>query len=139
MPYSRPDFGADITMKTIGKFIRFIIAFLTAAVIVAVSGFTAVFFTSKEEPQEIFLFDYALVYETGADKKVDVWFIKKTNEFEIVSGDGIVYYDRGYKSAAVFIGYDGRLMYFDSDRLDMTVTVEEDAVVGKIIALWHQK
>lgn len=139
MPYSRTDFGADITMKIIGKFIRFIIAFLVAAVIITVGSFTAVFFTSKDEPQEIFLLDYALVYEKGEDEKLDVWFVRKTNEFDIVSGDGIVYYDGAYKSAAAFVGYDGRMMYFDSDRLDMTVAFEEDAVVGKIVALWQQK
>ena len=139
MPYSRPDFGADITMKTIGKFIKFIIAFLTAVVVVTVGSLTAVFFTSKDEPKDIFLLDYALVYEKGEDEKIDVWFIRKTNEFDIVSGDGIVYYDGAYKSAAVFVGYDGRMMYFDSDSLDMTVSFEDDAVVGKIIALWQQK
>ncbi len=139
MPYSRTDFGADITMKIIGKFFRFIIAFLVAAVIITVGSFAAVFFVSKDEPKEIFLLDYALIYEKGEDEKIDVWFVRKTNDFDIVSGDGIVYYDGAYKSANVMLGRDGRFMYFDSDNLDMTVTFEEDAVVGKIVALWQQK
>ena len=139
MPYSRTDFGADTTMKTIGKIIRFIIAFLVAAVVITVGSFTAVFFVSKDEPKEIFLLDYALIYEKGEDEKLDVWFVRKTNEFDVVSGDAIVYYDGTYKSATAFVGYDGRMMYFDSDRLDMTVTIEENAAVGKIVALWQQK
>lgn len=139
MPYSKTDFGADITMKIIGKFFRFIIAFMTAAVIITVGSFTAVFFVSKDEPKEIFLLDYALIYETGEDKKLDVWFVKKTNDFDIADGDGIVYYDGAYRSAAAMIGYDGRLMYFDSDDLNMTVTFDEDAAVGKIVAAWQQK
>lgn len=126
-------------MKTIGKIIRFIIAFLVAAVVITVGSFTAVFFVSKDEPKEIFLLDYALIYEKGEDEKLDVWFVRKTNEFDVVSGDAIVYYDGTYKSATAFVGYDGRMMYFDSDRLDMTVTFEENAAVGKIVALWQQK
>ena len=126
-------------MKIIGKIIRFIIAFLFAVVIIVVGCFSAVFFVSKDEPQDIFLLDYALIYEVGEDDKLDIWVVRKTNDFDLSNGDGIVYYDGAYKSANVMLGRDGRFMYFDSDRLDMTVTFEEDAVVGKIVALWQQK
>ena len=139
MRYSKTNFGADITMKIIGKIIRFIIAFLFAAVVIVVGCFSAVFFVSKDEPQDIFLLDYALIYEKGEDDKLDIWFVRKTNDFDMTNGDGIVYYDGTYKSVNVMLGHDGRFMYFDSDDLDMTVTFEEDEIVGKIVALWQQK
>ena len=126
-------------MKIIGKIIRFIIAFLFAAVVIVVGCFSAVFFVSKDEPQDIFLLDYALIYEKGEDDKLDIWFVRKTNDFDMTNGDGIVYYDGTYKSVNVMLGHDGRFMYFDSDDLDMTVTFEEDEIVGKIVALWQQK
>lgn len=126
-------------MKIIGKIIRFIIAVLFVAVITVVGSFSAVFFMSKDEPTEIFLLDYALVYEVGEDEKLDIWFIRKTNDFDMTNGDGIVYYDGTYKSANVMLGHDGKFMYFDSDDLEMTVTFEENQVVGKIVALWQQK
>jgi len=126
-------------MKIIGKIIRFIIAVVFITVTVAVGSFTAVFFVSKDEPQDIFLLDYALIYEVGEDDKLDIWFVRKTNDFDMNNGDGIIYYDGSYKSANVMLGHDGRFMYFDSDDLEMTVTFEEDAVVGKVVALWQQK
>ena len=126
-------------MKIIGKFLKFLTALLATAVIVAVSSFAAVFFVSKDEPQEIFIFDYALIAEKGEDEKIDVWFVSRADTADVEHGDGVVYYDGAYKSANAMLGYDGRLMYFDSDRLDMGVTVGDDAIVGKIIALWQQK
>ena len=126
-------------MKIIGKFIRFIIAFLFTAVVIVVGSFSAIFFVSKDEPQDIFLFDYALIYEVGEDEKLDIWVVRKTNDFDIGNGDGIVYYDCTYKSANVMLGHDGRFMYFDSDNLQMSVTLKENETVGKIVALWQQK
>ena len=139
MRYSKTNFGADITMKIIGKIIRFIIAFLFTAVVIVVGSFSAIFFVSKDKPQDIFLFDYALIYEVGEDEKLDIWVVRKTNDFDMSNGDGIVYYDGTYKSANVMLGHDGRFMYFDSDNLEMTVDFEEDETVGKIVALWQQK
>lgn len=126
-------------MKIIGKIIRFIIAALFITVTVIIGSFTAIFFVSKDEPQDIFLFDYALIYEVGEDDKLDIWFVRKTNDFDISNGDGIVYCDGTYKSANVMLGRDGRFMYFDSDDLELTVNFEEDELVGKIVALWQQK
>ncbi len=126
-------------MKIIGKIVRFIIAAVFVAVTVIVGSFTAIFFVSKDEPTDIFLSDYALVYQVGEDDKLDIWFIRKTNDFDMTNGDGIVYYDGTYKSANVMLGRDGRFMYFDADNLEMTVEFKEDELVGKIVALWQQK
>lgn len=126
-------------MKVIGKILKSLILILTAAVVITVGSFATVFFVSKDEPKEIFIFDYALVAEKGEDEKIDVWFIRKTSSEYIEHGDGIVYYDGAYKSANAMLGRDGRIMYFDSDELDMSVTVGDDEIVGEILALWQQK
>ena len=126
-------------MKVIGKILKSLILILTAAVVITVGSFATVFFVSKDEPKEIFIFDYALVAEKGEDEKIDVWFIRKTSSEYIEHGDGIVYYDGAYKSANAMLGRDVRIMYFDSDELDMSVTVGDDEIVGEILALWQQK
>ena len=126
-------------MKIIGGFLKFIISFTLAASIIIIGSFTAVFFMSKDNPQDIFLFDYALVTQKGEDEKRDIWFVKKTDSFAIEQGDGIVYYDGAYKSANAMYGFDGRVLYFDSDSLEQNVWVDDGAVVGRIIALWQQK
>lgn len=126
-------------MKVIGKILKSLILILTAAVVITVGSFATVFFVSKDEPKEIFIFDYALVAEKGEDEKIDVWFIRKTSSEYIEHGDGMVYYDGAYKSANAMLGRDGRIMYFDSDELDMSVTVGDDEIVGEILALWQQK
>lgn len=126
-------------MKTIGKIIRLIIALLTAAVIIVAGSFATVFFVSKDEPADIFIAGYAFIAEKGDDGKIDLWFVRKAAEEDLENGDSIVYYDGAYKSANAMIGYDGRLMFFDSDNLESVVTVEDDAFVGKTVALWQQK
>ncbi len=126
-------------MKIIGRILKFIISFILAAVIIIVGSFTAVFFMSKDEPQDIFILDYALITQKGEDEKLDIWFVEKTDSFDVEHGDGIVYYDGAYKSANAMYGFDGRVIYFDSDSLDKSVWVDDGAVVGRIIALWQQK
>lgn len=126
-------------MKFLAKLIKFVLSVLLAAVIIVVSSFTAVFFLSKNNPQGIFIFDYAVVAQKGEDEKLDVWVIKKTDSSSVEHGDGIVYFDESYKAANAMLGFDGRVMYFDSDSLESDVWVEDDAVVGKIVALWQQK
>lgn len=127
------------TMKIIGKIIRIIITVIFAVVTVVVGSFTAVFFVSKDEPQDIFLFDYALIYEVDEDKKLDMWVVKKINDFDMSNGDGIVYYNGAYKSANVLMGRDGRFMYFNADNLEESVEIKDGEIVGKIVALWRQK
>ncbi len=126
-------------MKVIGKIVRIIIAVLVMAVLIVVGSFTAVFFVSKDKPADIFILGYAFVAEKGEDEKIDMWFVRKTQLEKIEHGDSIVYYDGDYKSANAMIGYDGRLIFFDSDDLEVFVTVEDDALVGKTLALWQQK
>lgn len=126
-------------MKIIGKIIRVIIALLTAAVIIVAGSFATVFFVSKDEPSDIFIAGYAFIAEKGDDGKIDLWFVRRAAEEDLENGDSIVYYDGAYKSANVMIGYDGRLIFFDSDNLESVVTVEDDAFVGKTVALWQQK
>lgn len=126
-------------MKIIGKIIRVIIALLTAAVIIVAGSFATVFFISKDEPSDIFIASYAFIAEKGEDGKVDLWFVRRAAEEDLENGDSIVYYDGAYKSANAMIGYDGRLIFFDSDNLESVVTVEDDAFVGKTVALWQQK
>lgn len=126
-------------MKIIGKIIRVIIALLTAAVIIIAGSFATVFFVSKDEPSDIFIAGYAFIAEKGDDGKIDLWFVRRAAEEDLENGDSIVYYDGAYKSANAMIGYDGRLIFFDSDNLESVVTVEDDAFVGKTVALWQQK
>ncbi len=126
-------------MKVISKIIRIVIALLTAAVLIVAGSFVTVFFISKDEPSDIFISGYAFVAEKGEDEKIDIWFIRRVAEENIDNGDGIVYYDGAYKSANAMIGYDGRLLFFDSDNLESIVTVEDGAFVGKTVALWQQK
>ncbi len=126
-------------MKIIGKIIRVIIALLTAAVIIVAGSFATVFFVSKDEPSDIFIAGYAFIAEKGDDGKIDLWFVRRAAEEDLENGDSIVYYDGAYKSANAMIGYDGRLIFFDSDNLESVVTVEDDAFVGKTVALWQQK
>lgn len=126
-------------MKIIGKIIRGIIAALVIAAVIVVSCFTAVFFVFKDNPSDIFIFDYAFVAQVGEDEKIDMYFVEKTKPEEIELGDCIVYYDGTYKSANAMIGYDGRLLFADSDDLELFVSVEDEAIVGKTLALWQQK
>ena len=126
-------------MKIIGGFLKFIISFTLAAAIIVIGSFTAVFFISKDKPQEIFLLDYALITQKGEDEKIDIWFVEKTDSSAVEHGDGIVYYDGAYKAANAMYGFDGRVIYFDSDSLDKSVWVDDSAVVGEIIAMWQQK
>ena len=126
-------------MKIITDFLRAIILIALVAVIAVTGCFAAIFFTGKDEPEEIFIMEYALVFEKGEDEKLDIWFVEKTDSFDVEHGDGIVYYDGAYKSANAMYGFDGRVIYFDSDSLDKSVWVDDGAVVGRIIALWQQK
>ena len=126
-------------MKIIGKFLKFIISVLLVAVIVVVGSFSTVFFISRENPQNIFIMNYALVAQKSEEGKISIWFIEKADESSIENGDGIVYYEDGYKSANAMLGFDGRVVYFDSASFDSIVSVSDDAVTGKIVALWQQK
>ena len=126
-------------MKVIGKIIRTIILLLTVAVVAVVGSFAVAFFVSRDEPSDIYIAGYALIAEKGEDGKFDLWFVQSVDEENIESGDGIVYYDGTYKSANAMLGYDGRLLFFDSDNLESVVTVDDGALVGKTVALWQQK
>lgn len=126
-------------MKIIGKFIRFIIALLVLAVIVVGGSLAAVFYVAQDDPSEIFIFDYALIVETGEDAKTDIWFVEKVEQEELKHGDGIVYYDGAYKSANTRISYSGYPVFFDSDSFENYIILEDDNIVGRIIALWQQK
>ncbi len=126
-------------MKVIGKIVRVLIAVPVMVLLIVVGSFTAVFFVSKDKPEDIYILNYAFVVEQGEDKKTDMWFVEKTQRENIEHGDNVVYYDGEYKSANAMLGYDGRLIFFDSDNLEAFVTVEDDMIVGKTLALWQQK
>lgn len=129
-------------MKAIAEFFRIIIT-LALVVIVAVAGcFTAIFFVSEDDPEEIFILDYALIYQTDkADNKLSVWFVKKEKPDALRTGDGIVYYEKesGYKAAYSNVLSDNiGTLYYDADALERVV-FDESKVVGKILAVWQQK
>lgn len=126
-------------MKIIGKFIRFIIALLVVIVLIVGGSFTAIFFASKDEPSDIFIFGYALVVETGDDGKTDIWFIEDVESEELKHGDSIVYYDGKYKSANTRISYSGEPVFFDSESLENYIILEDENIVGRTLALWQQK
>ena len=126
-------------MKIIGKIIRGIIALLFVVLLIVGGSFAAIFFVSKDEPSDIFIFDYALVVETGDDGKTDVWFVEKVYPDELKHGDSIVYYDGEYKSVNTRISYNGTPVFFDSDNLENYIILEDENFVGRTLALWQQK
>ena len=126
-------------MKIIGKIIKTLIALAVALLIIVVGSFSAVFFISRDNPQEIFLLDYALICRKGEDEKLDVWFVQKTDSDSLEHGDAVVYFDSGYKAAYAMLGFDGRVIYYDADEFEKIVSVDETFLVGEIVALWQQK
>lgn len=109
------------------------------AVIAVTGSLAAIFFVSRENPEEIFIMEYALVFEKGADEKLDVWFVEKAECAGLENGDGVVYYDGSYCAANAMVMSDGAVSFYDSDDLSYNVSVNDENIVGRVIACWQQK
>lgn len=108
--------------------------------VIAVTGcFAAIFFVSRENPEEIFIMEYALIFEKGANEKLDVWLVEKAECADLENGDGAVYYDGSYCAANAMVIADGAVSFYDSDDLSYNVSVNDENIVGRVIACWQQK
>lgn len=124
-------------MKVIAEIFRAIIILALVAVIAVGGCLTAIFFVSQNEPDEIFILDYALVYRKDeSDSKLDVWLLKKENAGGLMNSDGFVYYEdtSGYKAAYKNSDSFGA-RYYDSESYER-IMIDESKIVGKIVALW---
>ncbi|MBQ2965099.1 MAG: hypothetical protein IJE14_10610 [Clostridia bacterium] len=108
--------------------------------VIAVTGcFAAIFFVGRDEPEEIFIMEYALVFEKGEDEKLGVWFVEKADCADLENGDGAVYYDGSYCAANAMVTSDGAVSFYASDDLTYNVSVDNSNLVGRVIACWQQK
>ena len=108
--------------------------------VIAVTGyFAAIFFVGRDNPGEIFIMEYALVFEKGTDEKLDVWLVEKAECADLENGDGAVYYDGSYCAANAMVTSDGAVSFFASDDLTYNVSVNDENIVGRVVACWQQK
>ena len=122
-------------MKVIADILKAIIIIALAA-IVAVSGcLSAVFFLSREEPKDIFLFGYAMATDVDENGKRSVWLLKEAEVDSLQNGDGVVYYDGSFCAANAYVDESGYgTQFFDGD---LAVAVDGENLVGEIIAMWQ--
>lgn len=125
-------------MKIIANIFKSILIIALAAVIIAAGSLAAVFFISKDTPEEIYLFDYALVIDTDSDDKYSAWFVKKTDCASLQNGDGVVYYNGKYCQANAMVTDYGTAFY-KLDDLTLELSVNDDNIVGEVLAVWQQK
>ncbi len=109
------------------------------AVIAVTGSLAAIFFVSRENPDEIFIMEYALIFEKGEDEKLDVWLVEKAECADLENGEGAVYYDGSYCSANAMVSSDGAVSFFASDDLSYNVSVNDENIVGRVVACWQQK
>ena len=126
-------------MKAFAKFLRILIVVLLLGSVVVAGSFVGVFCLGRTTPDEIYLFDYALVAQKNGDGKLEMWFVHKTDCDSLVNGDGVVYYDGEYSSANAMTFADGTITFFDSHDFTQSVEVDDENIVGEILALWQQK
>lgn len=126
-------------MKFLADFFRAIILIALAAVVAVAGCFTAVFFISRENPEDIFIMEYALVFDKGENEKLSVWFVERAEPDSLENGDGVVYFDGNYCAAHAMVTQDGAPTFYSSDDLTYNVAVDSSNLVGRIIAVWQQK
>ncbi len=126
-------------MKFLADFFRAIILIALAAVVAVAGCFTAIFFISRDNPEDIFIMEYALVFDKGENDKLSVWFIEKSDCDSLANGDGVVYYDGSYCAANAMVNEDSVPAFYSSDDLTYNVAVDNTNLVGRIIAVWQQK
>ncbi len=120
-------------MKIVADILKAIIIIALAAV-VAVSGcLTAVFFVSRDEPNEIFVFGYAMATDVDESGKRNIWLLKEARVDELQNGDGFVYHDGSYCQANAFVDEGGSQFYAG----DLPIAVNDRTLVGIIMAMWQ--
>lgn len=125
-------------MKIIANIIKSILILALAAVVAVVGCFAAVFFISKETPDDIFILDYALVLDTDSNGKPAAWFIKKADNDSLETGDGVLYYNGKYCFANAMVT-DYGTQFYTLDDLTLELNVSNENIVGEVIAMWQQK
>lgn len=125
-------------MKFLANLIKSILILALTAVVAVVGCFAAVFFVSKETPEEIFIFGYALVLDSDSDGKPAAWFVKKADSASLETGDGVVYYNGKYCFANAMVT-DYGTQFYTPDDLTLELNVSEENIVGEVVAMWQQK
>lgn len=125
-------------MKVIANLFKSILIIALAAVIITAGCFAAVFFMSKDTPDEIYLFDYALVIDTDSESRYSAWFVKKADCASLDNGDGVIYYNGKYCQANAMVTDYGTAFY-KLDDLTLELNVNDDNIVGEVLAVWQQK
>lgn len=125
-------------MKILANLIKSILILALTAVVAVVGCFTAVFFVSKETPEEIFIFGYALVLDSDSHGKPAAWFVKKADSASLETGDGIVYYNGKYCFANAMVT-DYGTQFYTLDDLTLELNVSDENIVGEVVAMWQQK
>lgn len=125
-------------MKIIANIFKSILIIALALLITVGGCLTAVFFVSEDTPEDIFIFGYALAADTDADGKYSVWLLKETDCASLDNGDGVVYYNGKYCQANAMVTDYGTAFY-KLDDLTLELKVDDDNLVGEILAMWQQK
>lgn len=125
-------------MKILANIIKSILIFALTAVVAVVGCLAAVFFVSKETPDEIFIFDYALVVDTDSSGKPAAWFVKKADSASVETGDGVIYYNGKYCFANAMVT-DYGTQFYTLDDLTLELNVGDENIVGEVLAMWQQK
>ncbi len=124
-------------MKIIADFFKFIIIAALAAVVAAVGCLSAVFFFERENPQEIFVFGYALAANVNESGTHSLWLIEKAQAQQLQNGDGVVYFDGSYCSANSSVSeYETDFYVLDGDEA-IEIAVNDENLVGKVLAMWQ--
>ena len=125
-------------MKKLGKVIRSLIIVLLAGSVIIAGCFAGVFYVSRAKPDDIYLFGYALIICRDDGGRPQAWFVHRTKCENLRNGDSVVYYDGGYLSADAMKA-DPMTFYSDPADEYSTVEVNDENIVGEVIAVWQQK
>ncbi len=130
-------------MKKVADVFKGLVILVLVAVIAAAGCLAAIFAVSKDDPEDIFLFGYAMVNDEDAYGKRSFWLIKQTGYSELENGTGVVYYNNdSYCSANIWFDVGGmgdKFVSLDPETrsCDILPDANSDNIVGEIVAMWQ--